>query len=165
MDCFCGCGDKLPGKVTEVNLEAANVALELLAWDKTRSANPISADVAALIDRGADCYGQILATLHGEPGPDPLPSSEAWLDDSFQARRENPEMTTKGSLLHRPKLNLTEPDYARLDRKHPERSFSGRPPEPAEQLKGLADLHAAGALTDEEFTAAKARLTDRLKTG
>lgn len=32
------------------------------------------------------------------------------------------------------------------------------PPDPVEQLSRLADLHARGMLTDEEFSAAKARL-------
>jgi hypothetical protein len=31
-------------------------------------------------------------------------------------------------------------------------------PDPIEQLKGLADLHTQGVLTDEEFAAQKARI-------
>ncbi len=34
--------------------------------------------------------------------------------------------------------------------------------DPAEQLKQLADLHASGLLTDEEFEAKRAALVDRL---
>jgi hypothetical protein len=135
-------------------------------------ASPITPDTELLIARGAGCYQRLLSTLHGEEGPDPLPDSEDWLDDSFLARRDRPDMTTKGSLLHRPKLNLTDPDYARLDRMRPERSFSASTPEPGEpgradedalgQLKGLNELHAVGALTDEEFAEAKARVIGRL---
>lgn len=35
-------------------------------------------------------------------------------------------------------------------------------PDPAEQLKKLAELHAAGVVTDEEFAAKKADLLDRM---
>jgi hypothetical protein len=45
-------------------------------------------------------------------------------------------------------------------------SFSTPPPPPAadlsDQIKKLADLHAAGVLTDEEFAAKKADLLDRM---
>jgi len=174
MDCFCGCGAKLPGKLTSVNIEAANVAIELLAWDKARSTSPqvspVTPETERLIARGVECFQRLLATLHDEQGPDPLPDSEEWLDESFQARRDRPEMTSKGSILHRPRLTLTDPDYARLDRKRPERSFSGHTPpaerragaNPAEQLEHLTELHATGALTEDEFAAAKARVLGRL---
>jgi hypothetical protein len=52
-----------------------------------------------------------------------------------------------------------------LDRKHPERSFSGRADAPAApedetatQLARLRSLHAEGVLSDEEFAAAKQRV-------
>jgi hypothetical protein len=32
------------------------------------------------------------------------------------------------------------------------------PADPADQIQHLAELHASGALTDEEFTAAKAKI-------
>ena len=34
--------------------------------------------------------------------------------------------------------------------------------DPVAQLKGLKDLHAVGALTEEEFAAAKARVIARM---
>lgn len=176
MDCFCGCGAKVPRKLTSLNIEAAKVAMELLAWDKARTANPpagrSSADTEPLIARGANCYQRLLSTIHGEELPDPLPDSEAWLDDSLIARSDRPDIATKGSFLHHPKLNLTDLDYARLDRKRPERSFSASTPEPdqpgrgdedaLDQLKGLNELYAAGTLTAEEFAEAKARVIGRL---
>jgi hypothetical protein len=86
-------------------------------------------------------------------------------------------MIEKGSFLRGPKLRVTEEDIARLDRAHPERSFSatataavaaagrGSAAAPdsdavdvAGQLERLGTLHADGVLTDEEFRAAKARV-------
>jgi hypothetical protein len=73
-------------------------------------------------------------------------------------------------------LRLTDEDIARLDRRHPELSFSGAATAgdaevPAEtnpegssdadtvaQLERLGALHREGVLSDEEFAAAKARL-------
>jgi len=45
----------------------------------------------------------------------------------------------------------------------PEEQYEAAPPAPApasdmDQLQQLADLHASGALTDEEFAAAKAKI-------
>lgn len=81
-------------------------------------------------------------------------------------------MTEGSFLLSPPRLKLTDLDIEQLDRAQPEDSFSAgargaAKPEradadPVEQLKGLRDLHAAGALTDGEFAEAKARVIARL---
>ena len=179
MECFCGCGIKVPRKLADAGILASQVGLELLAWDKARTTSPLSgsAETESLIARGADCYQRLIAAIHGGEGPDPIPDSEDWLKDSFEARRDRRDMTTKGSILYGPKLNLTDVDYAVLNRARPELSFSASPSEPLEpaaaepervdedpvaQLKGLKELHAAGALTDEEFAEAKARVIARL---
>lgn len=177
MDCFCGCGTKVPRKLVPVNLQAGKVALELLAWDKERTASPRApgADGGSdeiLIARGADCYQRLLSTLHGVEGVDPFPGSEEWLRDSLRERSDRPEMTEKGTFFSPRKLRVTDQDVERLDRLRPERSFSAganavaRPEradeDPVEQLRGLRELHAAGALTDEEFAEAKARVIARL---
>jgi len=176
MECFCGCGTKVSRKLADAGFTAAQVGLELLAWDKARTTSPLSVPVEAesLIARGADCYQRLIAAIHGDDGPDPVPASEAWLEDSFEARRDRRDMTTTGSLLSRPRLTLTELDYAELNRLRPELSFSANSPtpeageteradeDPVAQLKGLGKLHAAGALTDEEFAEAKARVIARL---
>jgi hypothetical protein len=50
------------------------------------------------------------------------------------------------------------------DEAPPEQQYEAAPPPPAapanemDQLKQLADLHASGALTDDEFAAAKAKI-------
>jgi hypothetical protein len=177
MDCFCGCGTKVSRKLVPANLQAGKVALELLAWDKERTANPHApqgetTNEEALISRGAACYQRLVSAVHGEEGADPLPGSEEWLRDSLRERSDRPEMTEKGSFLSTRKLRLTDKDIERLDRLRPERSFSAgldtAPPieraaeDPVEQLQGLRELHAAGALTDAEFAEAKARVIARL---
>ncbi len=174
MDCICGCGAEIPRNLVPAQLEAGKVALELLVWDRTRTSKLQSAETEALIARGAECYQRLLATLHGSSATDPVPASEEWLEESFLERGNRPEMTDKGGFLRPPKLRVTEEDTERLDRLHPELSFSQpeqRPPQgeavdedPVAQLRGLRDLHATGALTDEEFAAAKARVIGRSAT-
>ncbi|MBS1844835.1 MAG: SHOCT domain-containing protein [Actinobacteria bacterium] len=90
---------------------------------------------------------------------------------------------TKGRFWGRTEPNVSKEDMARIDRRHPERSFTGgddaarfapgatpAAPGPAAtatsddlvtQLERLRALRAEGVLTDEEFAAAKARLLGR----
>lgn len=182
MDCFCGCGTKLRRGQTEATLQAGRIALELLAWDKARAAGrlgpPAADDAERVMERGADCYQRLLRSLHGEPGAYSLEEGERWLDNSHGERRERAYMTEKGGLFKQDKLILSEEDMDRLDRRHPERSFSGAPSgvagapdagaadaagaavDVAGQLERLATLHAEGVLTDAEFAAAKARVAN-----
>ncbi len=82
-------------------------------------------------------------------------------------------MTERSGFLRGPKLKLTKDDLARIDRVHPEQSFSasslvsveapdarGDTGDPAGQLQRLRSLRADGILTEEEFRAAEARLLD-----
>lgn len=103
------------------------------------------------------------------------------------ARRVAPPAPRDGQdpLLHpKGKIKLSNDDFARFDGRRPQLSFTGAPwtaedpssaadgpmspaPEradedPVAQLNGLRELHAVGALTDEEFAAAKARVIARL---
>ncbi len=145
------------------------MATELLAWDKARNAgylgSPVDPDTARLIEQGAECYQRVLAVLHEEPGTYAPEEGEDWLRRSEAARSGRQYMTSRGGLLTRAKPNLTEEDYERLDRAHPERTFSGgrperplaEPPGPS-QLERLATLHSEGVLTDEEYAAARRRL-------
>lgn len=171
MDCICGCGAEIPRNLVRAQLEASKVALELLVWDRTRTTKLQSAETESLISRGAECYQHLLATLHGSAAADPVPAGEKWLEESFLARANRPEMTDKGGLLKPPRLRVTAEETEQLDRLHPELSFSrheerASQPEaadvdPVAQLRGLRDLHATGALTDDEFAAAKARVIGR----
>jgi hypothetical protein len=180
MDCFCGCGTKVSRDLIGLNVRGGEVAYELLAWDKYRSTvdrEPADAlDTERLIDRGAACFGRILATIHGERETWSLDESDEWLEESRARWFDRSGMIEKGSFLRGPKLRVTEEDIARLDRVHPDQSFSAIAP-PAEtvpahagsspdspahdiagQLERLGTLRAEGVLTEEEFRAAKARV-------
>lgn len=169
VDCFCGCGSKVPRKLTDANIFAGEVALELLAWDKARASDPRSSDAAAgdrLIAGGAGCYRRLLLTLHGERDTTSMQESEDWLRESRAERSNRSDMTEKGSFLSKSKLRLTDRDFEQLDRLRPDLSFSGSPADQtdslnvdvASQLERLGALHAEGVLTDEEFAAAKDRV-------
>jgi hypothetical protein len=168
MECVCGCGREISGaKLTQRNFVAATIALELLAWDKNRaSPTPGPDGREGLIARGADCYQRLLYSLHGEGGGDPDADCEEWLAEAGDMRAQRSDMTTKRFLGRGPgSPNLSEHDMARLDRLHPELSFSGKTAEPEEpegdlvkQLERLGVLRDEGVLTEDEFATAKARL-------
>ncbi|MFT3865253.1 MAG: SHOCT domain-containing protein [Solirubrobacterales bacterium] len=174
MDCYCGRGARVPRDRIDANLRLTEVALELLAWDKQRSTQPLEpADLVEtdrLIDRGMMCHRRLLAVVHGEREDPTLAESESWLQESRARWRDRPGMVEKGGMLKGPKLRLTEEDFARLDRARPDLSFSGDASPPATpaagdedadvvtKLERLAALRTDGLLTEEEFQAAKARV-------
>lgn len=160
------------------NFVAASVALELLVWDKNRAlpgAGPEGRE--GLIARGVECYERLLYSLHGEGAGDPDPDCEAWLTESRAMRASRSDMT-KGRFFGGNTPNVSKEDMARIDRRHPERSFTGgedavsSPADrtaatatestPADdlvaQLERLRALRDEDVLTEEEFAAAKARL-------
>src|ERR1700761_4099575 len=173
MECVCGCGRDVPKKLAERNLLAAGVAVELLAWDKDRALpGPGSEGREGLIARGAECYEQLLYSLHGEGVGDPDKECTAWVRESTAMRAGRSDMT-KRRLLGGSAPNLSKEDMARLDRRDPERSFTGGGKTGAsapavgagtadydlvDQLERLRALRDDDVLTDEEFAAAKARL-------
>src|SRR6185312_1544942 len=97
MECVCGCGREISGaKLTQRNLVAAGIALELLAWDKNRaSPTPGPEGREGLIARGADCYQRLLYSLHEEGGGDPDADCEEWLAEAGAMRAQRSDMTTK----------------------------------------------------------------------
>jgi hypothetical protein len=158
MDCVCGCGREVSGKLLQRNFVAASVALELLAWDKNRaSPSPGPDSREGLIARGADCYQRLLDSLHGEGADDPEADCEAWLRESSDLRAGDSNMT-KWRVIGAGGPRLSKADMEQLDRKHPELSFTGRAAEPGDKLARLRALHDDGVLSDEEFAAAKGRL-------
>ncbi len=177
MECYCGCGRRVSRRLTDANLRIGEVTLELLAWDKRRSTSPMQPEdfvaTERLIDRGANAHRRLLGALHEEFDGVSLDDSAEWLSESRTAWRDRDEMTERGGFLRGPKLRLTKDDFARLDRIHPEHSFSGGDPTPvaipgareegadaAGQLQRLRSLRAEGILTEEEFRAAESRLLD-----
>lgn len=177
MECYCGCGRRVPRRLTDANLRIGEVTLELLAWDKRRASSPMEPEdfvvTGRLIDRGANFHRRLLAALHEELEGVPLTESAEWLAESRASWRDRDEMTDGGGFLRGPKLRLTKDDFARLDRIHPEQTFSAsrptqvevpaagdEPTDAAGQLQRLRSLRADGVLTEEEFRAAEARLLD-----
>jgi len=172
MDCFCGCGIQVPRGLTEANLRLGETALELLAWDRYRTLErleyPELVEVDRLIDQGAGCHRRLLAAVHGDRDDRSMDESDEWLGQSRSAWAKRPSMMQKGSLLQAPRLRLTEADLDRLDRVHPERSFSAETPARAdpggedlvEKLERLGVLFREGLLSEDEFQAAKAKLLD-----
>jgi hypothetical protein len=176
MECFCGCGRKVPRKLIELNLRVGEMALELLAWSKALAAadpgSPDTLEIERLVDQGAGCYRRLLSTIHGERDiGSAMEEGGEWLADSRATWRGRSEMTEKDSFMRGPKLRFTDEDFKRLDRVRPERSFAGIPrpesepdacldtaPDIAGQLERLGALRSAGILTEEEFRAAKARV-------
>lgn len=177
MQCVCGCDRDLSKKLSGRNFLAAAVALELLAWDKNRALSESGPEGReGLIARGIECYEQLLYSLHGEGRGDPDAECSAWLAESEKMRSGRADMTKK-RFLRETTPNLSEDDLARLDRRHPARSFTGGEPGPdapatlgaataatvarvdlVEQLERLRALRDDDVLTEDEFAAAKARL-------
>jgi hypothetical protein len=162
MDCVCGCGRNLPKDSADRNYIAASVAIELLVWDKNRALpGPIPDGREGLIARGVECYERLLYALHGEGPGDPDLESKAWLEESKEMRAHRSDMT-KGRFFGGNAPNVSKEDMARIDRRHPERSFTGGDEADRSaavpQLERLQALRDEGVLTDEEFAAAKARL-------
>jgi hypothetical protein len=172
MECVCGCGRKVPKDLADRNYIAATVAIELLAWDKNRALpGPEPAGREGLIARGVECYEKLLYSLHGEGGGDPDAECNAWLDEARAMRAHRSDMT-KRRFFGGNAANVSKEDIDRMDRRHPERSFTGAagsaPSGTSEgaddlvaQLERLRALREDDVLTDEEFAAAKARLLER----
>jgi len=186
MECVCGCGRDIPKSAIDRNITAAAVAIELLTWDRNRAMpGPGPEGREGLIARGVECYEKLLYSMHGEGGVDSDEEADRWLAES-RAMRANRSDMTKRRFLGGGAPNVSQEDMDRLDRRHPERSFtggsaaaqseaaraSGEPAGPAAasasasssdddlvaKLERLRSLHEDDVLTDEEFAAAKARL-------
>ena len=159
MECVCGCGTEISGKLAQRNFYAASIAIELLAWDKNRASHTSGPHGReGLIARGGDLYQQLLYVLHGEGAGDPDDDCTEWLKESAAMRSGIRDMN-KFQLVGQGAPNLSEADLERLDRKHPEMSFTGSRPD-TDRRERLEALHAEGVLSDDEFAAAKARLEE-----
>jgi hypothetical protein len=170
VDCVCGCGRNIAKDSADRNYIAATVAIELLVWDKNRALpGPGPDGREGLIARGVECYERLLYVLHGEGAGEPEPEANEWLEESRAMRADRSDMT-KGRFFGGNAPNVSKEDMARIDRRHPERTFTGHPDvKPAgtasgDLIAGLERLRALrdeNVLTEEEFAAAKARLLER----
>jgi len=128
VNCICGCGTSLSRGQAELNLVAGEVAIELVVWDKVRAlGSPVAADeVSALLNAGAPRYQSLLVAIHAgeEPGEGDLAGTRGWLAESRAAR-----LRLHGELpVPKKKISLSTAEQARIDRRHPERSFSAEAP-------------------------------------
>jgi hypothetical protein len=172
MECVCGCGRNIPKELTDRNYTAANVAIELLIWDKNRAlpgAGPVERE--GLIARGVECYERLLYSLHGEGGGDPDAECHAWLNES-RALRSNRSDMTKRRFFGGNAPNVSKEDMDRLDRRHPEQSFTGGreaaadptapsagpPSDPAPSADRAAAPNGSTATTDDDLVAQLERL-------
>ena len=124
MNCICGCGTRLDRNQVELNLVAGELAIELVVWDKARAlGSPIAADeVAALLAAGAPRYQTLLAAIHAgeEVGEGELEETREWLEESRAARLRLHDQLP----VPKKKISLSAAEQARIDRRHPELSFS-----------------------------------------
>jgi hypothetical protein len=109
----------------ELNLLAGEVAIELVVWDRARAQrSPIAAaEIEAILAAGAPRYQALLASIHaGEDLDDPERQEvDAWLGRSRAAR-----IRFDGKLgVPKKAVKLSGEEQERVDRAHPERSFSG----------------------------------------
>jgi hypothetical protein len=160
MECVCGCGRKISKDLADRNYIAATVAIELLAWDKNRALpGPEPEGREGLIARGVECYEKLLYSLHGEGGGDPDAECNAWLEEARAMRAHRSDMT-KRRFFGGNAANVSKEDIDRLDRRHPERSFtggreaSGRPgaagnPGPAEAVASRGSATATADAGDD----------------
>ncbi|MBS1878191.1 MAG: hypothetical protein JST31_01630 [Actinobacteria bacterium] len=126
MNCICGCGQRLAAKQSDLNLLAGEVAIELVVWDKARALrSPVAAaEIGAILSEGAPRYQLLLATIHAgdDLGRLEREAIGEWLADSRSARKR---LGGELPVVPKKKISLSKEDQARIDRVHPERTFSG----------------------------------------
>jgi hypothetical protein len=128
VECLCGCGAELDLRQVDANLLAAEVALELAVWDRARAlgSSVEEAAVAAQIESGTPHYPELLRVAHGEAGAEPIESdAKAWLESSRAARKQISQVLPS---VPKKRVNFSDAEIARVDRLHPERTFSGGAP-------------------------------------
>jgi hypothetical protein len=165
VNCICGCGTRLDRVQVELNLLAGEVAIELVVWDKVRALrSPTAADeVAAVLADGAPRYQTLLAAIHAgeEVGDEELQQTREWVEESRAER-----LRLHGELpVPKKKIKLSDAEQARIDRRHPERTFSGeaaaaveptdREPAAAEEVADVALLEALLVVALEDVRAGR----------
>jgi hypothetical protein len=67
-----------------------------------------------------------------------------------------------GAVVHHERNKAAEDDQAPAEEQAPadqeQAAYAPPPADPADEIEHLAQLHESGALTDEEFAAAKAKI-------
>jgi hypothetical protein len=152
VNCICGCGQQVGGDRFGLNLLASEVALELIAWDRARALrSPVAAEeIEAAILGGAPRYQELIAVVHDEvePSGESESSARGWLrfsrDERHRVHSEQPAVPKK-------RIRLSAEEEARVDRRHPERSFSGTPRPVGATTAAPADFASAPTALELEL--------------
>jgi hypothetical protein len=133
--CVCGCGREVPRRVESSNLLAIRLIPELTAWDRYRvdvragnapPESPIRPEkLDGFLAEGGEHYQRAIAAVHG--GTAVLGSGfsvNRWLRYSRKSRRKLDKLAP-GAIVSDRAPALTEADLERLDRQHPERTYTG----------------------------------------
>lgn len=126
MNCVCGCGIRLGRNQTELNFLAAEVAIELVVWDKARALrSPVAAEeIEMILGAGAPHYQALLTAIHADTrlGEEKLEVMQAWVDRSQEARRR---LGNQLPVVPKNRIKLNDEDQARVNRLYPELTFTG----------------------------------------
>lgn len=142
MNCICGCGATLGRDQLELNLLAGEVAVELVVWDKARALGlPVAAaEVEALIAAGAPRYQGLVTALH--ENRDLGSEQREWVDEWLLASRSARRRLHRELPVPKRKVSLSAAEQAQINRRHPERSFSGGEADQAGQRGDASELEA-----------------------
>jgi hypothetical protein len=139
-ECVCGCDREVPLPLTGINADAGTVQQELMEWDGFRHMTVSLANYAdgsmsydgqldPFIDAGAVHYRDMLAVIHRE-APAGLLDQKAikrWIKFSRNERRKVGRGT--GIVRTEKVLGPRPHDADKLDRLHPDLSFTGPDPD------------------------------------
>ena len=134
--CVCGCGREVPRRAEPANLLAIRLIPELMLWDRHRldlrrgqvpSSSPVTAEkLDSFLAAGGNHYRTAVDTVHAGAMSGVSLGFEvnSWLRYSRKARRKLHKLAPEAISGDRTPT-LGEEEQARLDREHPERSYTG----------------------------------------
>lgn len=134
--CVCGCGREVPRRAEQANLLAIRLIPELMLWDRHRcdlrqgkvpSASPVTAEkLDRFLAQGGEHYRSAVDTVHAGAisGVSFGFQVNGWLRYSRKARRKLHKLAAEAIPGDRTP-GLDDEEQARLDREHPERSYTG----------------------------------------
>lgn len=152
-ECVCGCDRELPLPLTGINADAETVQQELMEWDGFRhmmvslanygdGTTSYDGQLDPFIDAGAIHYRDMLAVIHQE-APASLFDQKAvkrWIKFS---RKERKKMGRGTGIVRTEKVLGARPhDSDKLDRLHPDLSFTGSDPDGRKLAEKAGGLNA-----------------------
>lgn len=134
--CVCGCGREVPRRAEQANVLAIRLVPELMLWDRHRLAlrrgesfpdSPVTVEkLDTFLAEGGGHYRAAVDTVHASAMPGLSFGFEVngWLRYSRKARRKLHKLAPAAIPGDRTP-GLGEAELARLDREHPEQSYTG----------------------------------------